>query len=144
MVHVSDQARIVVVDDSEELRALIRRVFDREDDFSVVGEAGDGRAGVEVALEQQPDVVLLDIAMPVLDGLQALPLLRKSCPEALLVVLSGFGSDSMAAQKALELGAHGFLNKGDAQGKLARRLRVIVDAHRARSAWVITPRPVDT
>ena len=107
-------------------------MLDREDDFTVVGEAGDGRAGVEAAAEHQPDVVLLDIAMPVLDGLQALPLIRKNCPATVVVVLSGFGSDSRAAQKALELGAHGFLNKGDTQGKLVERLRVILDSHRAR------------
>jgi DNA-binding NarL/FixJ family response regulator len=140
MTHAADQARVVVVDDAEELRSLIRRALDREDDFTVVGEAADGRAGVEVADTHQPDVVLLDIAMPVLDGLQALPLLRKKCPGAILVVLSGFGSDSLAAQKALELGAHGFLNKQDTQGKLVPRLRVIVDAHRARTAWAASPR----
>jgi DNA-binding NarL/FixJ family response regulator len=140
MTHVPHQARVVVVDDAEELRSLIRRLLDREDDFTVVGEAADGRAGVEVADAQQPDVVLLDIAMPVLDGLQALPLLRKKCPAAIVVVLSGFGSDSKAAQKALELGAHGFLSKGDNQGKLVARLRVILDSHRARTSWVTKPR----
>jgi DNA-binding NarL/FixJ family response regulator len=137
--HVADLARVVVVDDAEELRALIRRALDREDDFTVVGEAGDGQAGVDLADARQPDVVLLDIAMPVLDGLQALPLLRKRCPGALVVVLSGFGSDSRAAQKALELGAHGFLNKGDTQGKLVQRLRVILGAHRARGSWSTRP-----
>jgi DNA-binding NarL/FixJ family response regulator len=133
-------ARVVVVDDAEELRALIRRVLDRDDDFTVVGEAGDGQAGVDLAGEQQPDVVLLDIAMPVLDGLQALPLIRKKCPDTVVVVLSGFGSDSLAAQKALELGAHGFLNKGESQGKLVQRLRVIVDSHRARTTWATSAR----
>jgi YesN/AraC family two-component response regulator len=140
MTHAADLARVVVVDDAEELRALIKRALDREDDFTVVGEAADGKSGVEVADAQQPDVVLLDIAMPVLDGLQALPLLRKKCPTALVVVLSGFGQDSKAAQKALELGAHGFLNKGDSQGKLVDRLRVIRESHRARTAWKAAPR----
>lgn len=128
-------ARALVVDDSEELRALIAMVLRREDDFDVVGEAADGLAAVNRAKELRPDVVLLDIAMPVLDGLQALPMIRKESPESLVVVLSGFGSDSLAAQKALELGAHGFLNKGDSRGRLVERLRVILSSHRARTAW---------
>lgn len=140
MTNAPEPARVVVVDDSEELRELIRRVLDREDDFTVVGEAGDGQVGIEMADLHQPDVVLLDIAMPVLDGLQALPLIRKRSPASLVVVLSGFGSDSRAAQKALELGAHGFLNKGETQGKLGQRLRVIVDSHRARTTWAAKPR----
>jgi DNA-binding NarL/FixJ family response regulator len=129
----AEPARVVHVDDADDLRALIKRVLDREDDFTVVGEAADGRAGVEVAHTSMPDVVLLDIAMPVMDGLQALPQIRKKCPATVVVVLSGFGSDSRAAQKALELGAHGFLNKGDTQGKLVERLRVILASHRARA-----------
>ena len=128
-----EPARVVVVDDAEDLRAMIGRALDREDDFEVVGQAGDGQEAVEVAERLQPDVVLLDIAMPVMDGLQALPHLRKKSPASVLVVLSGFGSDSRAAQKALELGAHGFLNKGETQGRLVERLRVIVGSYRARA-----------
>ncbi len=143
MTQAAEPIRVVVVDDSEDLRELIRLVLDREDDFAVVGEAADGRAGVDAASEHQPDVVLLDIAMPVLDGLQALPLIRKNCPTALVVVLSGFGSDSRAAQKALELGAHGFLNKGETRGRLVQRLRVIVESHRSRLTWVAPRRSVD-
>jgi DNA-binding NarL/FixJ family response regulator len=138
-----DPARVVLVDDAEDLRDLIKRVLDREDDFTVVGEAGDGRAGVEMAAELLPDVVLLDIAMPVMDGLQALPQIRKKSPATVVVVLSGFGSDSRAAQKALELGAHGFLNKGDTQGKLVERLRVILASHRARATMTASRHAVE-
>ena len=140
MTLAAEPVRVVVVDDSEDLRGLIRRLFDREDDFTVVGEAGDGQSGVDTAEAQQPDVVLLDIAMPVLDGLQALPLIRKKSPASVVIVLSGFGTDSRAAQKALELGAHGFLNKGDTQGKLVERLRVILQSHRARATWAVSAR----
>jgi DNA-binding NarL/FixJ family response regulator len=139
-----DPARVVLVDDAEDLRELIKRVLDREDDFTVVGEAADGRAGIEATRSQLPDVVLLDIAMPVMDGLQALPQIRKVCPGTVVVVLSGFGSDSRAAQKALELGAHGFLNKGDTQGKLVERLRVILASHRARTTMMKPRHAVDS
>ena len=136
MTIAPDPVRVVLVDDADDLRDLIKLVLDREDDFTVVGEAADGRAGIEAAQSHLPDVVLLDIAMPVMDGLQALPQIRKACPATVVVVLSGFGSDSRAAQKALELGAHGFLNKGETQGKLVERLRVILASHRARSTMV--------
>jgi YesN/AraC family two-component response regulator len=140
----ADPARVVLVDDADDLRALIKRALDREEDFTVVGEAADGRAGVEVAQQELPDVVLLDIAMPVMDGLQALPQIRKLSPTSVVVVLSGFGSDSRAAQKALELGAHGFLNKGDTQGKLVERLRVILASHRARTTMLNHRHVVDS
>ena len=139
----AEPARVVIVDDAEDLRTLIKRVLDREADFRVVGEAGDGKEAVEVAEREQPDVVLLDIAMPVMDGLQALPHVRKKSPAAVVVVLSGFGSDSRAAQKALELGAHGFLNKGETQGKLVERLRVIVGSYRARATMMTSTRSRD-
>jgi YesN/AraC family two-component response regulator len=139
-----DPARVVLVDDADDLRALIKRALDREEDFTVVGEAADGRAGVEVAQQELPDVVLLDIAMPVMDGLQALPQIRKLSPASVVVVLSGFGSDSRAAQKALELGAHGFLNKGDTQGKLVERLRVILASHRARTTMLNHRHAIDS
>jgi signal transduction histidine kinase len=76
-----------------------------------VGEAGDGREGVDLAAELQPDVVLVDLAMPVMDGLEALPLIRKACPQTRVVVLSGFEADAMA-QRALDAGADGYLQKG--------------------------------
>src|SRR4051794_25394167 len=101
----------VVVDDTPDIRMLLTLTLEMDGDIKVVGEAGDGREGVDMAAELQPDVVLIDLAMPVMDGLEALPLIRKACPQTRVVVLSGFEADAMA-QRALDAGADGYLQKG--------------------------------
>ncbi len=103
--------RVLVVDDTEDFRELMRIVLERTGDFEVVGEAADGQQAVELAREIQPDVVLLDIAMPVMDGLQALPAIREICADAAVVMLSGFSATKMREQ-AVALGADGYLEKG--------------------------------
>jgi signal transduction histidine kinase len=77
----------------------------------VVGEAGDGREAVEMAGELKPDVVLLDLAMPIMDGLEALPLIREAAPDAKVIVLSGF-DDKRMRESALRLGAVAYVEKG--------------------------------
>ena len=66
-------ATVVVIDDTPDLRLLLRMVLELTDRYSVVGEAGDGAEGIEMVRQWQPDLVLLDLAMPVMDGLEALP-----------------------------------------------------------------------
>ena len=97
--------RVVLVDDTADLRQLLRIALGRVG-FDVVGEAGDGAAGIEVAREQEPDLVVLDLSMPVMDGLEALPHIRAACPRAAIVVLSGFGANQMT-ERALARGADG-------------------------------------
>jgi signal transduction histidine kinase/ActR/RegA family two-component response regulator len=108
---VSTTVSAVVVDDTPDIRMLLTMSLEMDGDIKVVGEAGDGRAGVDLASQLQPDVVLIDLAMPVMDGLEALPLIRKACPRTRVVVLSGFEADAMA-QRALDAGADGYLQKG--------------------------------
>jgi signal transduction histidine kinase len=90
---------------------LLKMVLELSDRYEVVAEAGDGLTGIEVVRTAQPDLVLLDLAMPVMDGLEALPEILSVCPSASVVVLSGFEADRMAGQ-ALELGAAAYLQKG--------------------------------
>jgi CheY-like chemotaxis protein len=71
--------RVVVIEDSVDIRALVAFGLSRAG-MDVVGEAGDGSAGVEVVREERPDVVLLDLAMPIMDGVEALPLIRELVP----------------------------------------------------------------
>src|SRR4051812_50094816 len=80
--------RVFLVDDVTELRMLVRIALEEDADFEVVGEAANGRDGVEGGAEAQPDVVLLDLSMPDMDGLEAIPLMRKRAPKARIVVLS--------------------------------------------------------
>ncbi|MGN6605691.1 MAG: response regulator transcription factor [Jatrophihabitans sp.] len=103
--------RILIADDFQDVRMLLRLQLQRTGRFEVVGEAANGEEAVSRATELQPDVVLLDMSMPRMDGLEALPLIRDAVPNVRVLVLSGFDEGSMA-QKALELGADGYIEKG--------------------------------
>jgi len=107
---VARPVRVVIIDDTEDLRFLLRTALTRAG-LEVAAEAADGRAGIEVVREEQPDVVLLDLAMPVMDGRAALPHLRSAAPSARIVVLSGFGAD-LVSDEMLALGADGYIEKG--------------------------------
>lgn len=117
---------VVLVDDSEDLLALVCGALERTGRFEVVGEATDGEQGVAAVGDSQPDVVLLDIAMPGMDGLQALPLIRDRCPEAVIVMLSALGDVSGMPQRALSMGAHGYIHKDGRIQALPEQLSVIV------------------
>ncbi len=109
--------RILVVDDAEDLRMLLRLRMESRKGLHVVGEAADGVAAVELASELQPDLVLLDLAMPRMDGLEALPLIRAAVPGVRVVVLSGFNQSTLAG-KALEAGADHYVVKGGSMREL--------------------------
>lgn len=106
-----EQVRILVVEDNEDLRVFLRRKLDMVADFDVVGEGADGEEAIARAEELKPDVVMLDLAMPRMDGLTALPLILQAAPAAKVVVLSGFDESTMA-DRALAAGAHAYLEKG--------------------------------
>ena len=102
--------RVVIVDDAEDLRMLLAMKLSREG-IDVVGQAGDGEEGLLVLKETEPDAVLVDLAMPVMDGLQMIPQIAQNYPKMKIVVLSGFESD--LGRQAISLGAHAFLSKSD-------------------------------
>lgn len=119
--------RVVVVDDTPDLRDLLTVVLNRAPDFEVVGHAGDGREGIDLLRRERPDVVLLDLAMPVMSGLEALPRMRGLVPEAAVVVLSGFGAEAMARQ-ALDAGADAYVEKGTPAPRIVARIREVLGA----------------
>lgn len=102
--------RVLLADDEAMVRAGLRSILSAAEDFEVVAEAGDGRAAIEAVLAHRPDVVLLDIRMPVLDGLSAAAELRRVSPDAAVVMLTTFSEDEYIAG-ALEAGVSGFLLK---------------------------------
>ena len=117
---------VVLIDDSEEILEVLRLALNREHDFTVVAEASDGEAGVAAVLEHEPDLVLLDIALPVMDGLQALQLIRQESPGTIVIMLTGF-SEKAAALTAAELRAHGYIRKGGGVPELLSQIREILD-----------------
>jgi len=102
--------RVFLVDDVQELRLLVRLALEEDPEIEVVGEAANGREGVAGVEEAQPDVVLLDLSMPDMDGLEAIPLMRDCAPGARLVVLSGHEAGRVSLE-ALDQGATRYLNK---------------------------------
>lgn len=109
--------RILLVDDVAELRTLFRLMLSTEESFEVVGEAADGLEAIEKAAELKPDLIVLDIAMPRLDGLQAIPLLHEAAPGTRILVLSGFQTEDIT-ERALESCATAFLQKGASSDKI--------------------------
>lgn len=105
-----DTVRIVLVEDHPDVRGVIGALLSYEDRYTLVGEAENGAEGITVAEKEQPDIVLLDLAMPVMDGLTALPLIQEAVPAAKVVVLSGFGTDR-TVHAAMRAGASAFLHK---------------------------------
>jgi DNA-binding NarL/FixJ family response regulator len=102
---------VLICDDSEVLRTLLRAVIGLRPSLCVVGEAGDGIEAIVEATRLQPDVILLDLAMPRRTGLEALPDLGRVAPTAKIIVFSGFATASVA-EEVIELGAARYLSKG--------------------------------
>jgi len=115
---------VIVVDDQVMVRAGIAAVLDAEDDLEVVGEAGDGAAAVELAARVRPDVVLMDIRMPGMDGLTATARLTAADDPPRVLVLTTFHSDAYVYD-ALRAGASGFLLKDARPADLLAAVRVV-------------------
>jgi len=114
---------VLLVDDEALVRTGLRMILETADDLAVVGEAGDGRAAVEAVSRHRPDVVLMDIRMPHLDGLAATATIRSAAHPPAVIVLTTFDSDDEVFQ-ALEAGAVGFLLKDTPPPDLLRAIRV--------------------
>ncbi len=117
---------VLVVDDADDLRMLLRSRMESRRGLTVVGEAADGLAAVELASELQPDLVMLDLAMPRMDGLEALPLIRAAVPGVRVIVLSGFNQSTLA-EKAMEAGADRYVVKGGSMRQLLDLVDTVLD-----------------
>jgi DNA-binding NarL/FixJ family response regulator len=104
--------RVLVCDDVAAFRALMRYTLEEDPGIEVVGEAADGIAAIDAAERLQPDVILLDLTMPILDGIDAIPELLERAPGTRVVALSGWGADRMA-EAAQEHGAFSYVEKTD-------------------------------
>jgi DNA-binding NarL/FixJ family response regulator len=116
--------RVLLADDEALIRAGFRLVLRPEPDIELVGEAGDGAAAVEAALELRPDVVVMDVRMPGTDGLEATRRILAAAPETRILVLTTFGDDR-DVYAALRAGASGFLLKDSRPEDLVHAIRVV-------------------
>jgi YesN/AraC family two-component response regulator len=112
--------RVLIADDAPDIRLLLK-MYLSDSRLEVVGEATNGAEAVELTRAQLPDAVILDLAMPVMDGLEAIPLIKAASPNTKIVVLSGFEADRMA-ERAIDLGADSYLQKGVALGDISQML----------------------
>jgi CheY-like chemotaxis protein len=103
--------RVVVADDAADIRTLVRFTLERDGRFVVVAEAANGQEALTVLDETHPDALLLDLAMPVMDGLEVLERLQERQASPPVIVFSGFSNQTMT-DRALALGAAGYIDKG--------------------------------
>ena len=119
---MSERIRILIADDHPLLREAMRSTFEAQGDFAIVGEAGDGEEAVRLCTELKPDVVIMDIIMPHLTGIEATRQIRKLCPSTAVLILTAYDDDRYVVG-LLEAGAAGYLLKSS-------RGQVLVDAVR--------------
>ncbi|WP_285801203.1 response regulator transcription factor [Exiguobacterium sp. CH10] len=118
------QTRIAIVDDHELFREGLKRIFDLEDEFTVVAEGRTGREAIRIAGEQKPEIMILDINMPDMNGIEATKQLSLLSPETRVLILSIHDDESYITH-ALEAGASGFLLKEVASTELISAVRAV-------------------
>ena len=121
---MSDSIRILVADDHPIVRDGLVAILSTQPDFEVVGEAGNGPEAIERATTLQPDVMLLDLEMPELDGVEVLRRLAQSNPEVRVIVFTAFDTDERILG-AVQAGAQGYLLKGAPRKELFEAVRVV-------------------
>lgn len=119
---MSEPIRILVADDHLIVREGLRLILETDEGMTLVGEAGNGQEAVELAGQLRPDVILMDLRMPVMDGLSAIEVLRREQPEIAIVILTNFNEDEMMV-KGLSAGAKGFLLKDTDRETLLNSIR---------------------
>jgi DNA-binding NarL/FixJ family response regulator len=147
------KARVLLADDHAVVRFGLRALLELSG-MQVIGEASDGREALRLAEEHQPDVAILDVAMPGLNGIDAAAALRERCPGTRIVILS-MHSDSEHVHRAFAAGASGYLLKGSASEEIVTAARAVLSGGRYLSdelshldrgagAGADTPSPLDS
>jgi DNA-binding NarL/FixJ family response regulator len=123
-VLVTDPIRVLIVDDQDLIRTGFALILDAEPGIEVVGEAGDGAEALKAIALKKPDIVLMDVRMPGIDGIQATTKALRDFPDTKIIVLTTFDLDEYAFA-ALKAGASGFLLKGMRPAELAGAIRAV-------------------
>ena len=119
-----ERIRILIADDHTLVRDGTRRILEAEQDLEVVGEALDGEEAIRLAMELKPDVILMDIAMPTLDGIAATRQIKRECPEISVLILSAYDDDQFVF-RLLQAGAAGYLLKSVHSQELVAGVRSV-------------------
>ena len=128
------KSRVVLADDHKAFREVLRSLLQRDPDIEVVGEAGDGSEALDLVRSTQPDVIVMDIRMPKINGVAALRQLVADHPAVKVIVLS-VTAESIFAAEMLAAGAGGYVTKADA-GELPRAIHAVVSGSSYLSAEV--------
>jgi two-component system, NarL family, response regulator len=116
--------RIMIADDHPVMREGLITILSAEEDMHVVAEAEDGEQAIELYRTYRPDIVLMDLRMPLIDGIEAMKAIRKEFSEGRFIILSGYDGDD-ELNRTLQAGAHGYLSKKRLPGKLLEAVRTV-------------------
>lgn len=123
---------VVVVDDAVDLRMLIALALDRDSRLQVLASVGDGRQGIDAVRRLSPDVVVMDVSMPVMDGITATRRLKDEFPDLPILILTGYG-DSRLEEEAAKAGADSFMEKSQPLTAVADAVAALADRRRGPS-----------
>lgn len=126
--------KILIVDDHQLVRVGLRRLLEDEKDLKVVGEAADGKEAIELARKLNPDVILMDVAMPIMDGMEATKRLVKKRKDPARVIILTMHADEHYAARLLRMGASGYVVKDAAPAELIEAIRTVSEGKRFVSA----------
>jgi two-component system chemotaxis response regulator CheY len=119
------EVTFVIVDDAVFMRTIIRKMIEQVEDYKVLGEASNGRDAIEAAAKFQPDIMTLDITMPELDGIQAVPEILKISPKTRIIMVSAMGQQSMVIE-AIKMGAKDFVIKPFEKSRVYQAIRNVL------------------
>ena len=117
--------KIMLVDDHEMIREGLHSLFECQTDMEIVGEAENGRVAVEKAVKLKPDLIVMDINMPEMNGIEATRLIKASCPTIIIVALSSFRESCLAADM-IKAGASAYVSKVKLFEELVKAIQIIV------------------
>jgi NarL family two-component system response regulator YdfI len=132
----AESIRILIVDDHMIVRQGLKLIFETEDTIEVVGEAENGRMGIRLTRELNPDIILMDLQMPELDGLSAVTKILSERPDQRIIILTTFNEDDLMYQ-CLQAGAKGFLLKDTGREALMNTIRAAMRGETLLSPEVI-------
>jgi len=134
---MNDEIRLIIADDHPIVRQGLRQVIERESDLKILAEAGDGVAALEQIVAHQPDVAVLDVDMPGMDGLQVLRLLRERGLTTAVIMLTVHREEAFF-NRALQLGAQGYLLKDSALAEVVNGIRAVAAGQNYASPLLTT------